>query len=299
MKKQSVSNILPFLVLALFVGASFLSTVNAAADIQVAYYAFTNADDAAGLQVVHPSAATQRSYYGENFQMSTNAYITQFIVNLIRIGSPQGYVKAFLYNLTEQSLLGTTTDVLAESTTSYYMGDIPLIAANYTFAFNQTYQLVDTKWYGIVVQVVNGTVVDTSNYIKVALDTTSPGYTGNAISYHDSAAALQSTFDVVFEIWGNVDAAPEPTPTPEPTPPYWYTDEDITGLMGYLAILLIIGIPMFLLAVPFRMGANGAVVGLAIGAALGYLIYPTLMPLWLVFLIAIGIIGFFIRGFRS
>lgn len=186
--------------------------------------------------------------------------------------------------------------VFAESSTFYPTASLPpTVFTTISFYFNQTYQLVTGQTYAWWVYNYNATIND-ANYPAIQNGGSGSSYGGVENYFENSAWVQASGYDLWFYVYGN-----EETSETTPTPPidYWYDDDDVTGLMSYLAIILLVAIPMYLFAIPLKMGANGAVIGLGVGAGLGYLIFPLLMPIWLVFLISIGIIAFFIRGFRS
>lgn len=79
----------------------------------------------------------------------------------------------------------------------------------------------------------------------------------------------------------------------------WWDDENLATLAEYIVVLSLILIPAGILGGVLRLGFWGVVIGLLIGAGLGYLIYPTLVPMWLVFAIIIGIVGIIIVGRRN
>lgn len=86
------------------------------------------------------------------------------------------------------------------------------------------------------------------------------------------------------------DVTPDSTPGPTTTIAPTSTDELYAQLVDFLVPLLVMILPALLL---WWLGGKGKwplLIGLAIGTSLGYM-FITGFPLWLVFLVAIGIIG--------
>lgn len=90
----------------------------------------------------------------------------------------------------------------------------------------------------------------------------------------------------------------EAAPTATPVPIYpsagggaTYIDYLIGQFINFFIPLVVMLIPAFLLGYVCRMGKWGYIIGLAIGSGLGVVFVPN-FPVWLVFLISLGIIGF-------
>lgn len=75
---------------------------------------------------------------------------------------------------------------------------------------------------------------------------------------------------------------------------YWWDDEDLTNIMSWVVILCIMFVPSWLMGSYFAMGKWGYIIGLSVGTGLGYMIYQPLVPIWLVFLVAVGVVGYLI-----
>lgn len=90
----------------------------------------------------------------------------------------------------------------------------------------------------------------------------------------------------------------EPTGSAElPTPtPVGYQPVSYGYIVWYLVALVVVLLPAGILGVLFRFGAWGFIIGLAIGSGLGYMLMPTIVPLWLVFVVVIGIVGMLLKN---
>lgn len=82
-----------------------------------------------------------------------------------------------------------------------------------------------------------------------------------------------------------------PTPTPSGYIPVSYG-----YIVWYIVALIVVLLPAGVLGVLFRFGAWGFIIGLAIGAGLGFMLMPTIVPLWLVFVVVIGIVGMLLKN---
>lgn len=82
-------------------------------------------------------------------------------------------------------------------------------------------------------------------------------------------------------------------PTPTPT---GYIPVSYGYIVWYIVALIVVLLPAGILGVLFRFGAWGFIIGLAIGAGLGYMLMPTIVPLWLVFVVVIGIVGMLLKN---
>lgn len=78
--------------------------------------------------------------------------------------------------------------------------------------------------------------------------------------------------------------------------PTYDVDSVIERMMGYLVPLIVMVLPSFLMGKVFKMGLWGYLIGLAVGSGLGYVFLPQYVPVWLVFIIGLGIVAVFLRG---
>jgi len=99
-----------------------------------------------------------------------------------------------------------------------------------------------------------------------------------------------------FEAWVSLT---DPTPTPTPTVTPAATAEPLTlgTFETALIALALILIPAGLLGVLFRFGAWGFMLGATIGASLGYITLPSVVPLWAVLALTAGCLALLLRQF--
>lgn len=174
------------------------------------------------------------------------------------------------------SLVATSTGTVAATT----LNGFTLIE----FDFDMSTQLVEHSDYIVTISVdvaVTGTIEPDTNPSFVGYYRTG---TGTLTSYWGQPTGYIRTVPNA----ANATASPAPTGSAVTVP----TDLDgiITSLTGFLVPLLITLMPAFLLWFLGGRGKWPMLIGLAIGTGLGY-VFVAGFPVWLVFLVAVGIIG--------
>lgn len=156
---------------------------------------------------VHPSS-TANSAVGQSFQITedqADKVLTQIIVTLFKVGSPNGYLICSIYDH-DGGTYGTTGeptgDPLFNSTNAVQMSTLTGNYANITFNFNiPTNSLLEADYYAFAIVAVNATTLDTSNYVRIATDSTTLGHSGCTQRYTSSAWYAISDRDTIFYMY--------------------------------------------------------------------------------------------------
>lgn len=247
----------------------------------------------AGIQNNHPSSNSSASALGQAFNVTTTAYITTVTVQMYKTGTATGTLTMYIYGLTGS--YGTTavpnSTLIDTSTNTIDIASLPGGLVSRDFTFSGQVQLTENTQYTFAVEASDGTF---AGYVYLQIRTSS-SYAGNAFNYVTSGWSPQ-TYDLFFTVYGSDTpiATPIPSATSGVTIPYPDTS-GITAIANYLIALFIILLPAGILGVFFRFGTWGFITGLAIGAGLGYVIMPTVVPLWLFFAAIIGIVGMIMK----
>lgn len=244
MHKSKRTYILPFLVISIFVLSLLAQTVQAADD-----YIFDHYDDSMNsylyIKDVYMDAADANvDSHGESFKnTSSNGYLTRIDIYMIKTGSPTGNLTCEVISLAAADTL-PSAGTSVENSTHVEMSTLSAVGGYVTFTFAGTWNFTADDWFCWIVWSDDATALDTSNYVGILRDT-ADGHQGYSNSY-GSSWSNSVVNDFQFIVYVNDESSATPTPTPPID--YWYDDSDVTGLIGYLAIMLLMGIPMFLFA---------------------------------------------------
>lgn len=182
----------------------------------------------------------------------------------------------------------TSSVPVAYSTNTYDVSNLAG-ATLVTFNFSSTYNLTSGTIYGVALE----TATPMGSDIKVA-SSISGGM------FYGTAARVYSTHSygaIIYVYTDNIEGGGEPYTPPE-TADTSSWDTIITSFTGFMVPLVVTLTPAFLLVfLTGRVDKWLLLIGLAIGAGLGF--YFGMVPLWLVFLITIGLIGMAYQSVRS
>lgn len=259
-----------------------------AATVIIGEYDFTNEDNGAAVYNEHPSANAQESGYGQTFNASQSGYITAVTVELKKEGTPTGYLIC--------ELRGTGNDLAGPANATNYetASNVVSIAGlttsyvNYTFYFAGSTLLYQYQAYAFVIYAGGLQDLAADKVVRIGMDSAGETDEGVLFGYKNSAWAGTYTQALVYEVTATTTGT-EPLPTVEPIGEQ-DLDELITSLMNVTIPLMVMLLPSLIL---WWFGGRGKwplLIGLAIGTALGK-VFIADFPLWLVFLVAIGIIG--------
>ena len=166
-------------------------------------YVEANRDNHISIKALHPSAGAFVSALGQSFTGDGNklGYV-QFHIKKT-VGSPVGELTARLYTLT--GIFGTSSvPVGAALASSSPMaiedigaGDFELV----TFTFDGSFTVANGSQRCIICEVSSVTLFDTSNYIQIGVDASSPTHGGNSIYYWNGGWVDEDNWDVIFYVY--------------------------------------------------------------------------------------------------
>lgn len=250
------------------------------------------------LMIQHPSISASHSAWAQSFNATEGNYLTKINVSLTKLGTVDAVIACRLEAASaNQYNSGPTGTVLATSTNTINSDDLELYDATnrthaVTFYFNGAYRLTHNSIYVFVVYCVSTTPSDDyDNMVRIGSRTTPAPHAGYASIYYSGAwNGPVDTTDLTFAVISS-DTIGAPTGAPTAAPA---STTDLATLinqfMDFLVPLIIMLIPAFLIWFFGGRGKWPLLIGLAVGTALGYVFIPT-FPVWLVFLVAVGIIG--------
>jgi hypothetical protein len=165
---------------------------------------------------------------------------------------------------------------------------------------DSTTQLENNTSY-VMGLISNGTVY-------VADSTSNTGFwdsSNNYVSPSDPVDGISSgtIFALIYStVLSGGSYTPPPSSTAPVNSPFSGIDlasVDWAGVVSWIAVIILMIIPTFVLGVLLRGGKWGFLIGLSIGTGLSYVIFPNVMQLWLVVLVAVGVAAGFYNSMRS
>lgn len=290
------------LLVAIFVTLSTLVAPALAAPTftVTADYSFSQLSDLnSGLPLLtqHPSATTLRSGVTQTFNASVGGYLWNVTIVMWKYGPSANAVIGMQLQGTGNDLNADPNGTILEtSTTTYNAFDLARdVQTNYTFQFSGTYTLQQYQAYALTVTIDSQTMQDADNHTRTGRDTsasTDEGYSG---FFRDSAwDGPAEDGDLIYEVkvvnnFGGGGGTDYTFST-------W--DGTINSFINFMVPLIILLLPAILLMFLTRRTDKWLlIIGLAIGAGLGY--YFGMVPLWLVFLVVIGLIGMAYQSVRG
>lgn len=231
------------------------------------------------------------SNYGYGFEITGNgeylSRLTVFAYN--ETATTSTLVRGYLYNASGSEPDPTTPIDVTDQVTVNPTSDM----TSFDFDFGSDVDLVSGNSYFVAV-VVNGSTTGIARWHDgLAAAARASGADG----WGDTWTAGTMILHYVYtddELGGG---APYTPPGTIDTTTY---DSIISGFVTFMVPLIVILLPAFLLCfITRKVDKWLLLIGLAIGAGLGYYLMPTYVPLWLVFLITIGLIGMAYQSVRG
>lgn len=223
------------------------------------------------------SWAEAQRYYGNNQYLSE----IQFMVNIV--GSPTGSLSAALINAT------SPYTIIENSSNTVSTTEITTADTWINFVFSETTLISDSQLYFYAVYVSDDSTFDVANHAHAIGDGSSgvPNNMGTKFSASAGAWTQGGTQDLCMRVYTTTELGGG---SEEEQTSLTQMDEIMSGLAAFLLPLLVLLLPALLLIFFTRRTDKWLLlIGLAIGAGLGY--YFGLIPVWLVFLVSIGLIG--------
>lgn len=216
------------------------------ADVSVASH-WVGAFQEYDIAYVHPTpvGVSDHSGTGQGFRPTINGYyLTGVVVQMKKSGSPTGALHARLVTLDAQSATAEVTDTILANSTNYIISsNLTTSYVNYTFTFDQTYQLNNSLYYGFVIVGYNASFT-LANKVQVNADrySASNNYADGVSQYYNYAQwSKELQFALYFDVFANEepDLPPEPPPEPEPFFISTYAWIGIAGLVcSFMGVLL-------------------------------------------------------------
>jgi hypothetical protein len=168
-------------------------------------YPTSNYDGGFALADLHPSDSIYSSAAGQTFKVTQgNVKLTKAQFYLGLIGSPIGTdAKAVLYlAIGTYGVNATPTGSALAQSDSFYVnqpGEIRI----FIFKFHSQPILINGTVYAIVFQNPTSGTINTTNYVVVNSDQTSPTHVGNSFRYRNGAwNTTYASRDVIFYVYG-------------------------------------------------------------------------------------------------
>lgn len=258
------------------------------------------------LNHLHPSdESNRRSLVGTTFlgDGSYLASVTFWAAYRDGVNSNFAFtLKARLYNCTGAYGSAEAIDTLLEETTETITSldetADPTNTSSYgeeTLHFTGTTTLTANAVYAVVIVLVAGNnVTYTVNDVHLLSDSTDLTFPGRMVQYVNSDWSFTAANDVCLLVTGTdtLGETAEATPAPLPTWAGFDTsdpDANYAAAVAFLIPVIVMLTPAFLLWFLGGRGKWSLLIGLAIGTGLGYMF--GFVPPWLVFLVAVGVIG--------
>jgi len=209
----SIKRLSPILLVLLIAWSLFILTpfpVVHASPVLIDSYSEANWSDNIYIMNLHPSDSIYNSAGGQSFQNLADAYkLTSCKFYMRKYASPTGtmYAELFAHSGTFGSSSKPTGNALAISTgidVSTLTTSLALV--EFTFPAGQQYEMQPGTYYCIDVGFVASGTIDTTNYLAIGMDYTSPTHAGNANRYANGAWTSTTAYDICFYVYGELVA---------------------------------------------------------------------------------------------
>lgn len=298
LKKTSLLLATVAIVAAMMVAPSHAYTYTEVAGYD---FAASGAESAADhILRTHPTADAANSAVSQTFNVSTSTYLASITIGMSALGTNTLEIGMRLEGCGNNLNADPNGTVYETSTNTYGTDDIEGggVIHNYTFTFSQTYYMAANTKYAIVIYAVSGSGPDANNCIHVFRDTTAPTDEGYANHYQSSAwSGPYGTEDFVYSVIG-VDVFGGGSSGGLPAYEAGDYDTLIENFVSFVVPIAITLIPVILLIAITKSTDKWVIlIGLTIGVGLGY--FFGVVPIWLVFLVTIGLIGMAYQSVRG
>lgn len=284
MKKKSYS-----ILLLLTTCALALAPMVSAVTVTITWWAGSD-NNWLRLEAVHPAAGSAVSAVSQSFNASQTGYVTLLSLSMKKVGTPNGTLIATINGVAADGENPNAT--VFTTSNSFAISDISTLSyAFYDFVFPGDYAVTQYLNYTLIIYVSEASTISTSSYVIV-----NANYN---VNYPDCAEYFASAWSITdggrFNLYLYGSDTPLTLPSASPTSPTWTPfygsggDDSYGTAVNFLIPVAIMLLPALLL---WWLGGRGKwpiLIGLAIGTGLGY--FFGYVPIWLVFLVAIGLIG--------
>lgn len=290
MNKHIIESIIILTVITLF-SAQFASAV----EVEISHYSYSNGTATRALKTAHPSSGALYSAIYETFTLASATYITRISIAVGKAGTPVGYLIAEIRATNNTYVAGTPTGTLYETSEQMDFADLDSSVDLNSFYFPGTNYYAAGN-YSVAVYAYGSTIDDAANWIEIMYDGSSSTYAGYSGIYTSSAWTCTAASDFVLYIYGDT-TPPDPLPTGGLNVDTSDADEVMEALIGYGVPVVVMLLPMIFIWLVGGRGKWPMLLGISIGTGIGYLF--GLVPVWLVFMVSIGVVGFAYQSVRS
>lgn len=268
-------------LLVMMVAPNLVSNVNASFIIDSNSATVTGQSD---IKAIYPDGGAVVQAVSQSVN-GTGYILNSIILQMNRVGDPTGTIHVSV-------CLGNGT--IAVGDVNYPTGDELISSSTVSIASlseNPTYSSVQFTFTGLLMTFNQtycffvcadaGATFDGTHYIRVGTGGSHVGTPGKFLS----AAWIAGPGDTVFVMYGA-------TSSDGTTVPIGVTDADtlVNAFASFIVPIVFLLLPVLLLILVTRSTDKWIIlIGLTIGAGLGY--YFGMVPIWIVFLISIGLIG--------
>lgn len=246
--------------------------------------------------------STQVHGLAQVFISNTTGLIENASLLIRKVGTPTGNIQVYLANVS--GTVGVDAAPAYALTSATTALDVSTLNTSYEW-YNVTFDpimIYEDGVYAICLEAgitTDPITINGANQLEWSMANAPSGQDGNSAHNMLPAYPFQywhflNTVDLELLVYVDADYMGGGTPTPIPSSvpgSSGYIDYLIEQFINFFIPLVIMLIPSFLLGYVCRMRKWGYIIGLAIGSGLGYVFIPG-FPVWLVFLISVGIIGF-------
>jgi hypothetical protein len=154
------------------------------------------------IQAPHPSASLYYCCVGQSFNSSGDYNITIVSFYLSKTSTPTGSAYAVLYSHSGTYGSSSVPDVQLAISDAFNVATLTtsLVLYNFTFSGANQYTMATNTKYVIVFRAPSSGV-QTTKYVNVGMDYTSPTHSGNGV-LHNSAGWASTTSDICFYVYG-------------------------------------------------------------------------------------------------
>lgn len=257
----------------------------------IAEYGVANINGRQQINFVHPStgalelSATVQSFTGDG------RYLSWFRVYLNKTGSPSGVMTSAVWN----NSAGAPDKILENGTTLSIATLSTDLATWYEFTFSNTTLLTLGSTYYFGVYIENGTV-SVANCVQLWVDASAPTGAGTLNNHFEGSWQASST-DMAYYLV-TTDLMGEALPPDEIEWDLGTADTLLAKFAAFIVPVFVVLLPALLLMFLTRRADKWLlIIGIVIGAGLGN--YFGIVPLWVVFLVTIGLIGMAYQSVRG
>lgn len=292
------------LILTIAICSSVIYNANSQALITIFSHSWQTSTQEMTIIDEHPSDSAYNSAIGNAFIAQNSAYLAYVNIEFVKNNGPTSTVYCQVYDVTGSISSHTAypgSTLYASSVNTLSSSSFTASVVTYSFLFNQSFYMEKDHEYAIMVY-AGSENVDTSSYFYTRGSQANVITNATMFMYRNGAYTNVYVGAINLAVFG-VSTSSQPTPTPSTSatvnPQVQAVNDFTADFTSYLIPILALLIPSVLMGFVFRMGKWGYLIGITIGAALGFLFMPASVPIWIVVGVLIGVIGLVYQSTRN